>query len=134
MTVDEFNKTIAREKIIAPADASVRILQYLDGEIKIEVLGKTTWVTQRKTPYLETKKHVPWDEFVSSGRPSYTMCQTDINLGPSTYMVLQWIRSLSSPNFSISYAAQQLHMTPRTIRKCLQILAKAGKFEQRKVQ
>ncbi len=132
MTVTEFNQTVAREKLLAPAEAIVRIIERKDGEVKVEVLGKTTWVKERLRP--RTAPQRTWTEFVSEDRPNYNMDRSDIELGPSAYMLLQWIRSLEHHKFSIQYAAKELNMSNKTIRKSLQIIRAAGKMPQERLQ
>jgi hypothetical protein len=122
MNVFEFNQTIAREKLQLPDDTEVLILSYEGDEVRVKVNGRCVWLKRRK-------EHVQ-RKCVIDARPEYSMDKSDISLGPSAYMLLQWIRSLSSSNFSLSYAARELDMSLHTIRKSLQVLRDAGKIEK----
>ncbi len=124
MNVAQFNQTIAREKITAPADAEVRIIEFKDGEVKVEVLGKTTWVKARKTS--PTKPQRTWAERYESERPSSSIDKDELALSPSEFKLLYWIRSLEHPNFSGQHAAKELGMSDRNVRKCLRELRSKG--------
>lgn len=132
MTVSEFNRTISKDKLTLPPTTEVRIIERRDDEVKVEVLGKVLWVKARKAAI---RAPVPtWEERYNAERPSYSMDKSEIALGPSAYMLLQWIRSLSSSDFSIIYAARELDMSRKTIRKSLQILRAAGKLQEEVMQ
>lgn len=126
MTVSEFNRTIARDKLLLPDDMEVRIISYEDDEVRVKVNGRCVWLKKRK-------EHVQ-RKCVTHERPEYSMDKSEIALGPSAYMLLQWIRSLSSKDFSLSYASRELDMSLPTIRKSLQILRSAGKLQEEVMQ
>lgn len=126
MTVLEFNKTIARDQLMLPDDMEVRIISYEGDEVRVKVNGRCVWLKKRK-------EHVQ-RRCMDDSRPSYSMDKSEIALGPSAYMLLQWIRSLSSSDFSLSYAARELNMSDKTIRKSLQILRAAGKLQEEVMQ
>lgn len=135
MTVFEFNQILAREKLIAPDDAIVRIIERLDDEIKIEVQGKITWIKARKRARVAYRRYrgAPdrsWEEYVAEDRPAYRMDRDEISLGPAAYMLLQWIKSLEHPKFSIQYAARELNLSDKTIRKGLQLIRSKGMMPQ----
>jgi hypothetical protein len=133
MTVSEFNITIAAagEALILPPDLEVRIISQEGSEVQIEVLGSLRWIKMRKTNPRAPKR--TWEERYSVERPTYSMDKSDIDLGPTAYFVLQWINSLQTPHFSLSYAESCTGISRATIRKAMGVLIKAGRIPPREV-
>lgn len=122
MFIEEFNKTVSKHKLHAPAGTEVRILKEMDGEVQIEIMGKRVWVEKRLTkPY--TPEHSR-----SEFEPECSLDLDDFQLPSGPLKLLMWIRHLERPVFSGKHAERSINMTSRTVRDNLKYLEQVGKI------
>lgn len=125
MNVDQFNTTHARHKLQADPLSEVRVLRKDASEWLLEIDGKSVWAQVKK----KNKKRRDWDEVYP--KPSYSLSKDEIALGPGPFMLLQWIRSLDTPEFCTSYAARELGLSVRSTRLYLNILRQSGMLDRK---
>jgi porphobilinogen deaminase len=120
MNVQEFNTQYAANHLSADPQAELTILSRSGSEWRVKIADKVTWVKVRKEKQLV--KSINYN-------PQTTLPLDELSLDPSTFKLLHWIRHIDGRHVSLSHAANQLHLSVKTIRKAFKELIELGKVK-----
>jgi biotin operon repressor len=114
MTLDEFNRTLAKHKLKASPDAVVSIIREEDGEMLVEVEGKRVWAQKRITE--------PYTPVLTRSDFHPVVLAPEFKLPATPFKLLMWIKSLPNKQFSGAHAGRTLGMSVKTVRAAIKVL------------